>query len=162
MRVMQSSLWCVFALVVAASPARGQAPTAPFDQAAALADLRKAIAGKEDQLAVDVFMNIKQYKGVTADRLLWIMEFGFSRSLGVTCTHCHVPGRWEADDKGAKETARAMSAMMAAINGEYLKNIPSLNSSNPSVNCTTCHRGQKRPALELATSSASPSSEAGR
>ena len=35
-------------------------------------------------------------------------------------------GEWEADDKGAKETARAMSAMVAAINGEYLKNIPAL------------------------------------
>jgi hypothetical protein len=150
--VTRSSLWCALTLAaLAVSPAIGQSPEAPFDQAKALAELRKAIEGKEDQLAVDVFMNVKQYKGVTAERLLRIMEFGFSRSLGVTCTHCHVPGEWDSDDKGAKETARAMSAMVSAINNDYLKNITTLNSANPSVNCTTCHRGQKRPALEMPT-----------
>ena len=65
-----------------------------------------------------------------------------------SCTS-HVAGEWDSDEKGAKDTARAMSAMVAAINNEYLKNIATLNSANPSVNCTTCHRGQKRPALEL-------------
>ena len=153
MRVTRSSLCCAFAIVatvtIAIGPAGAQAPDVAFDQAKALADLRKSIEGKEDQPAVDVFMNITQYKGVTAGRLLRIMEFGFTRSLGVNCTHCHVPGHWDADDKGAKETARAMSRMVEAINGEYLKKIPSLNSTNPSVNCTTCHRGQKRPALEM-------------
>ena len=152
MSVIPSSLWCALAVLVAtASPASAQTPAVPFDQAKALAELRKSIEGKEDQQAVDVFMNIKQYKGVTAERLLRIMEFGFSRSLGVTCTHCHVPGEWESDEKGAKDTARAMSAMVSAINNEYLKNIATLNSANPSVNCTTCHRGQKRPALEMPT-----------
>jgi hypothetical protein len=126
-----------------------QSPEPPLDQAKALAELRKSIEGREDKPAVDVFMNITQYKGVTAERLLRIMEFGFTKSLGVTCTHCHVPGKWDSDEKGAKETARAMSRMVIAINSEYLKNIPSLNSANPSVNCTTCHRGQKRPALEM-------------
>jgi hypothetical protein len=94
-------------------------------------------------------MNITEYRGVTADRLLRIMEFGFSQALGVTCTHCHVPGQWDSDDKGAKQTARAMSRMVRAINSDYLKKIDTLNSANPSVNCTTCHRGQKRPALEM-------------
>ena len=135
--------------IVTAIPSTAQTPAAPFDPARALAEIRKSIEGKEDQPAVDVFMNITQYKGVTAERLLRIMEFGFSRSLGVNCTHCHVPGEWESDDKGAKDTARAMSAMVSAINTDYLKNIPTLNSANPSVNCTTCHRGQKRPALEM-------------
>jgi hypothetical protein len=150
--VIRSTLWCALTLAaLTVSTVIAQGPEAPFDQAKALAELRKAIEGKEDQLAVDVFMNVKQYKGVTAERLLRIMEFGFSRSLGVTCTHCHVPGEWESDDKGAKETARAMSAMVSAINNDYLKNITTLNSANPSVNCTTCHRGQKRPALEMPT-----------
>lgn len=152
MFLIRSTLWCSLTLAAfTVSPVIAQSPEAPFDQAKALAELRKAIEGKEDQLAVDVFMNVKQYKGVTAERLLRIMEFGFSRSLGVTCTHCHVPGEWESDDKGAKETARAMSAMVSAINNDYLKNITTLNSANPSVNCTTCHRGQKRPALEMPT-----------
>jgi hypothetical protein len=150
LRVTRSSLCCALVLAaVTIGPARAQAPPAAFDQAKALAELRKSIEGKEDQPAVDVFMNITQYKGVTAERLLRIMEFGFTRSLGVNCTHCHVPGQWDADDKGAKETARAMSRMVIAINSEYLKSIPTLNGANPSVNCTTCHRGQKRPSLEM-------------
>ena len=163
MRVSLRSVWCALAMAaVAIGPVRAQAPEVPFDQAKALADLRKSIEGKEDNPAVDVFMNITQYKGVTAGRLLRIMEFGFTRSLGVNCTHCHVPGQWDADDKGAKETARAMSKMVNAINSEYLKNIPTLNSANPSVNCTTCHRGQKRPALEMPESHTGPAAPAAR
>jgi hypothetical protein len=147
-------------VALATGPILAQAPAspseAPFDQAKALADLRKSIQGKEDQPAVDVFMNITEYKGVTAERLLRIMEFGFTKSLGVNCTHCHVAGQWDSDDKGAKETARAMSRMVIAINNEYLKKIPTLNSANPSVNCTTCHRGQKRPALEMPAATTPP------
>ena len=152
MSVVRSRFWCALSVVLATSiPVYPQSPAPSFDQAKALAELRKSIEGKEDQPAVDVFMNIKQYKGVTAERLLRIMEFGFSRSLGVTCTHCHIAGEWESDEKGAKETARAMSVMVSAINNDHLKNIATLNSANPSVNCTTCHRGQKRPALEMPT-----------
>ena len=94
MRVIRSRRWCALAMTaLAVGPAQAQAPAAPFDRAQALAALRKSIEGKEDQPAVAVFMNIKQDKGVTAGRLLRIMEFGFSQSLGVTCTHCHVPGQ---------------------------------------------------------------------
>ena len=108
MRATSRRLWCALAMAAIATAApRAQAPEVPFDQARALGDLRKSIEGKEDLPAADVFMNITQYKGVTAGRLLRIMEFGFTRSLGVTCTHCHVPGKWESDDKGAKRTARA-------------------------------------------------------
>lgn len=121
----------------------------PFDQAAAIAELKKFIAGKEDQPAVDLFNNIQVYKGVTAERFLRIMEFGFNVSLGVQCTHCHTPGTWDSDEKATKQIAREMSAMVTAINNEYLKKIPNLRSTNPQVNCTTCHRGQRRPALEL-------------
>jgi hypothetical protein len=121
----------------------------PFDQAAALADLKKFIAGKEEQPAVDVFNNIQVYTGVTAGRFLRIMEFGFTVALGVNCTHCHKPGVWDSDEKPTKQIARDMTAMLNAINNEYLKKIPNLRSTNPQVNCTTCHRGQRRPALEL-------------
>jgi hypothetical protein len=124
-------------------------PAQTFDQAAALADLRKFIAGKEEQPAVDLFNNIQTYKAVTAGRFLRIMEFGFTVALGVDCSHCHVPGKWDSDDKPTKQIAREMSAMLTAINNEHLKKIPNLRSTNPQVNCTTCHRGQRRPALEL-------------
>lgn len=130
-----------------APPAPSAAPA--FDQVQAMADLQRAIAGKEELPAAEVFKNITQYRGVTAGRLLRIMEQGFSRSLGVTCAHCHVPGQWASEEKGTKQIAREMSKMVSTINGELLKKIPDLRSTNPTVNCTTCHRGQTRPALDL-------------
>ena len=129
--------------------AAGQAAPQPFNQAAVLAQLQTTIAGKEDALATEVFKNIRVYKGVTASRLLRLMDFSFSRALGVHCTHCHVPGQWELDEKPTKQIAREMSAMVGLINNEHLKSIANLRSTNPAVNCTTCHRGQTRPALEL-------------
>ena len=124
----------------------------PFDQAAAIAELKKFIAGREEQPAVDVFNNVQQYKNATAGRFLRIMEFGFTVALGVDCTHCHKPGAWDSDEKPTKQVAREMTVMLAAINNDFLKKIPNLRGTNPQVNCTTCHRGQRRPALELPAS----------
>jgi len=120
-----------------------------FDQAAALAELRKSIAGKENEPAEKVFKNIQLMKGLPAGRLLRIMEMGYSRSLGVTCTHCHLPGEWEKDEKPTKQIARDMAAMVTAINGQHLTQIKNLKSESPVVNCTSCHRGQTKPALNL-------------
>jgi hypothetical protein len=120
----------------------------PFDQAQALADLRKAIAGQEDKPAGEVFKNIQMLKAMPAARLLRVMELGYAKSLGVNCTHCHVPGQWEKEDKPTKQIARDMMAMAANIN-EQLKKIKNLKSAEPMINCTTCHRGQTKPALNL-------------
>jgi len=121
----------------------------PFDQAQALADLRKAIAGQESKPAGEVFKNIQMLKTMPAGRLLAVMERGFARSLGVTCTHCHVAGAWEKEDKPTKQIAREMWAMVSVINSDQLKNIKNLKGPNSIVNCTTCHRGQTKPALDL-------------
>jgi len=135
------------------TPATPQTPapqaSASFDQAKALADLRARIAGQERKPAAEVFKNIQILKTVPAGRLLAVMEVGYSRSLGVDCTHCHLPGEWEKDDKTTKGVAREMIMMMRAINEEHLKKIKNLRSESPVVNCTTCHRGQTRPALNL-------------
>lgn len=120
-----------------------------FDQAAALAELRKSIAGKEEAPAETVFKNIQLFKGMPAARLLRVMEMGYARSLGVNCTHCHIPGAWEKDDKPTKQIAREMAGMVGAINNQHLKQIKNLKSAQPVVNCTTCHRGQTKPALNL-------------
>jgi len=129
----------------AAKPAK-----AKFDEAKALADLRKEIAGKEKEPAGKVFMDIDVMQNVTAGQLLAIMEKGYARSLGVTCTHCHVPGQWESNEKKEKEAARGMIRMNATINNELLPKIRGLDTDHkPLVNCTTCHRGQVRPALQL-------------
>ena len=121
----------------------------PFDQAQALADLRKAIAGREDKPAGEVFKNIQMLKAMPAARLLRVMELGYAKSLGVNCTHCHVAGQWEKEDKPTKQIARDMAAMAANINNEQLKKIKNLKSAEPVINCTTCHRGQTKPALNL-------------
>jgi hypothetical protein len=120
-----------------------------FNQAEAIAKLREQIKGRETEPAEKVFKNIQTLKGVPAGRLLGIMEMGFARSLGVGCAHCHSPGKWEAEDKAQKQIAREMWTMMGKINGEQLKNIKNLQSATPTVNCTTCHRGQIKPALNL-------------
>ena len=121
----------------------------PFDQSQKLDDLRKQIAGKENQPAEQVFKNIQMFKGVPAARLLRIMELGYSRSLGVNCTHCHVVDQWDKDDKPTKPIAREMAKMAQTINNDLLKNIKNLKGPNPIVNCTTCHRGETKPALNL-------------
>ena len=106
----------------------------------------RSIAGRENQPAESVFKNIKVLKGVPAGRLVNIMNMGFGRSLGVSCGFCHVPGKWDLDDKQEKNTARIMVTMVGAINREYLSKVP-VDSGNPpaTVNCFTCHRGMPRP-----------------
>ena len=121
----------------------------PFDQGQKLAELTKQIAGKENQPAEQVFKNIQILKGIPAGRLLRIMELGYSRSLGVNCTHCHVVDQWDKDDKPTKPIAREMSKMVQTINNDLLKPIKNLKGPNSVVNCTTCHRGQIKPALNL-------------
>ena len=114
-----------------------------------VAEASKQVVGKEDQPSEAVFKNIKILKGVPAGHLLGIMQIGFSKSLGTSCAHCHVPGQWEKDDKPAKPIARDMWKMMHTINGDLLKTIDGLKDRTPIVNCTTCHRGHLKPALDL-------------
>jgi len=133
------------------TPTPEGASTPVFDQAAALARLKAQIKGRENEAAPTVFKNVQTMTGTTAGRLLAVMEFGFARSLGVNCTHCHVPDKWESEEKPQKQIARDMSAMVTRINKELLRNIKNLRDPNPIVNCTTCHRGEVKPALNLPT-----------
>src|SRR6476659_2798782 len=109
------------------------------------ANVLRSIAGRENQPAESVFKNIKILKGVPAARLVNIMNNGFGRSLGVSCGFCHVPGKWDLDDKEEKNTARLMFAMVQTINRDYMAKVPNDRGSPPVVNCMTCHRGNPRP-----------------
>jgi hypothetical protein len=113
------------------------------DSAAAF--VLRSIAGRENQPAESVFKNIKILKGVPAGRLVNIMNMGFGRSLGVSCGFCHVPGKWDLDDKDEKNTARLMFAMVQTINRDYLSKVPNDRGGPPMANCFTCHRGSPRP-----------------
>ncbi len=111
-----------------------------------LADLRQAITGKEDQPAGDVFQNVQMMKPMPAGRFLDFMNNVFSRSLGVTCAHCHLPGEWQKDDKPQKQVARDMAKMVGTINNDLLASIKNLKDPKPRIGCFTCHRGQAIPA----------------
>jgi photosynthetic reaction center cytochrome c subunit len=87
--------------------------------------------------AEEVYKNIVSLKGTPADQVMPAMQF-MASSLGVECTFCHVQGKMEADDKGAKKTAREMIAMQAAINKESFR-------GQLQVTCFSCHRGAQRP-----------------
>jgi hypothetical protein len=91
----------------------------------------------EVKTAEQVYKNIEQLKGTPADQLNTAMRF-ISASLGVDCDTCHVAGKFEADDKNAKKTAREMMAMTAAINKDSFR-------GRQQVTCFTCHRGSLHP-----------------
>jgi hypothetical protein len=105
----------------------------------------RSIAGRENLPAESVFKNIKIMKGIPAGRLVNIMNAGFGRSLGVSCGFCHVPGKWDLDDKKEKDTARLMFSMVQTINRDYMAKVPNDSGPPPVVNCFTCHRGMAQP-----------------
>lgn len=106
------------------------------------------IAGREDEPAERVFKNVQYLKTVRASLLLTIMDIGYSRALGVTCTHCHVEQDFASDDKRPKRAAREMAAMHRTINQQLAK-MDNLGSDpqNRAINCSTCHRGAIQPLL---------------
>jgi Photosynthetic reaction centre cytochrome C subunit len=137
-------------------PAASTAPSEPSTPEAIkqlndeqVAAVSKLIAGKEDQPAETVFKNIKILTGVPAGKLVMIMQFGYSRSLGTSCAHCHVTGEWAKDDKAPKQITRDMANMTHTIIFDQLRNIDGIKNRNPIINCTTCHRGQLKPAVNM-------------
>lgn len=111
-------------------------------------ELLEAIKGKEDKPASEVFKNVKILKDLPAARFLRVMDVGYSRSLGVDCEHCHTEERWESDDKRPKRAAREMMQLVRDIN-EKLGTMEEIDNTEPAVNCTTCHRGYVKPALQM-------------
>jgi hypothetical protein len=110
----------------------------------------QSIKGKEKWPADSVFKNLKIMKGnnnLSAEHLLWMMNYGWSKELGITCSYCHVPGKWESDSLPTKEIARGMYNMRQQINGEILPGITGKDYfKNPKVTCITCHRGEAIPS----------------
>lgn len=83
--------------------------------------------------------------------MLAVMERAFNGGLGVNCTHCYNPEKWSSDEKRPKGVARDMWTMMGTINRELITGISNLKGEKPGINCTTCHRGEVIPALNLPT-----------
>jgi len=108
--------------------------------------ISKQIAGHEQEPAAKVFKNIHIMPIAPAARFLLIMNLGYSRALGVTCTHCHVEEDFSSDDKRPKRAAREMAAMHRSINDQLAKmqNLEA-NPQGHFINCSTCHRGNVDP-----------------
>jgi photosynthetic reaction center cytochrome c subunit len=85
--------------------------------------------------AEQVYKNIRIFVGAPAPRVLVAMNF-IAASLGVQCTHCHIPDQYEKDDLPTKQNARRMFNMEQVIHKEIGSN---------KVTCYTCHRGLPRP-----------------
>jgi Photosynthetic reaction centre cytochrome C subunit len=118
------------------------------DQIAA-AVLRR-IEGHENDPAEQVFKNIQSLKGMPAGRLVRVMNMGYSRALGVACSHCHFSQDYSSDEQRPKRAAREMMAMNKMIN-ERLRTLQNLEGKPEEkfVSCTTCHRGQVDPNAGL-------------
>jgi tetratricopeptide (TPR) repeat protein len=78
---------------------------------------------------------------------------GFTRSLGVRCTYCHVGQEGQplqaydfaSDQNPNKARAREMYRMLGDING-HLKKITPSGDRRVNMWCNTCHRGRPKPA----------------
>ena len=141
---MKTKTWILAAIVIGSLPAWGQ--PSPVDNAQHLERARAFIKGKEKVPAGEVFKNVDFLKNVPAATFLAIMDIGYSRALGVTCTHCHEEGDFAADSKRPKRAAREMQIMHRAFNDQLRA---MTNAQRPpaerSINCTACHRGEVIP-----------------
>jgi tetratricopeptide (TPR) repeat protein len=90
-------------------------------------------------------------KDWTGARLAPVMK-GFTRSLGVRCSYCHVgeEGKplstydFASDAKPNKDRAREMWKMLGSIN-THLESIERSGDRPVKVWCHTCHRGRPKP-----------------
>ena len=112
-------------------------------------EVLKSIQGKEKMRADSVFKNLKVIRGessISAEHLLWMMNWGWSKELGISCSYCHDVKNWASDTLPAKNIARGMWNMRVIINNEILPGITGRNYENdPAVSCITCHRGKPVP-----------------
>ena len=108
--------------------------------------LRADIAGREQEPAGQVFKNVRYLKDTPASTFLAIMNGGYSKALGVTCTYCHMEGDFASDEKRPKRAAREMQAMHRSFN-DQLRTMQNLtrDADTRSISCITCHRGEISP-----------------
>ena len=87
----------------------------------------------------------------SGERLRPVMT-GFTRALGVRCSHCHVGEEGEplssydfvSDENPNKDRAREMLRMLGSIN-DHLQEIEPSGDERVNMWCHTCHRGRPRP-----------------
>jgi hypothetical protein len=110
-------------------------------------EIKEMIKGKEDMEADSVYKNLQSIGGFKASILPLVMN-KWSIALGVSCGYCHENGKWELDNKKEKLVARKMAKMSSVIN-DYLKTVKEIQNPHPVINCSSCHRGHLKPALDV-------------
>jgi hypothetical protein len=114
-----------------------------------VAEVLTRIAGREKVPAESVFRNVRlpNLRSIPAEQFLGIMNGGYARALGVTCTHCHFPTNYANDRKRPKRAAREMAAMHFGINQQLarMENLDTQPVEDRYINCATCHRGMVNP-----------------
>src|SRR5262249_46053575 len=78
--------------------------------------IRASIAGHEQEPAGQVFKNVRFLRNTRADTFLTIMSVGYSKALGVACSHCHDENDFASDAKRPKRAAREMQTLHRAFN----------------------------------------------
>jgi len=112
--------------------------------------IMRAIAGREQQPAGQVFKNVKSLKDMPAAAFLKNMDENYGRGLGMSCGNCHVIGKYDEDTRKNKRVARDMQEMTDYINTVRLANIKELDEDYVKVTCVTCHAGSGHPKATMA------------
>src|SRR5947209_6970954 len=149
------SLWGLLLALALGAPAAPPQPPPPAEKTvqetndAFAAAIKVQISGHEKEPAGKVFKNVKWLAEVPAATLLSIMNMGYSRALGVTCTHCHDEKDFSSDEKRPKRAAREMQVLHRSINDQLAKMQNLKDRPDHFINCTTCHRGMVDPRQPL-------------
>src|ERR1700722_906745 len=114
----------------AQAPAAGGAPQLP----ATNANVKGKTAG-------EFYKNVKVLKDIPAAEIHPAMEY-ITTALGVGCGYCHVPGKFDSDDRHDKNVARSMMKMTIALNATVF-------DGKRELTCYTCHRGAAKGAPTL-------------
>jgi hypothetical protein len=137
----------------AAGPPRRRIPPNPMQQdtvrRAMVDSIMASIAGRENEPAGTVFRNVKLLKEMPAGDFLRNMDVQYGRSLGWTCSNCHVAGKFDDDTKKNKRIARQMQAMQDYINGTQLASVKELDAEYDKATCAMCHRGANEPKGDM-------------
>lgn len=120
--------------------------------AVALICVSTAVVAQEEWQWPEKAENLKVFPESTSTRQLRSVMFGFTRSLGVGCSYCHVGEigsplttyDFPSDANPNKDRAREMLRMLKDIN-EHLKKIEPSVPARVNMWCGTCHRGRPRP-----------------
>ncbi len=115
---------------------------------ALMAEVLASVPGRENEPAGKVFKNVKLNKDMPVKQFLTMMDEQYGRSVGASCTGCHVNQNvngvlkvdYANENSKKKQISRLMESMTQDINRDLKKNT-GLDEDYPKATCVMCHRG---------------------